>query len=61
MLDAFFRQFKPFIRFRLVFVFRLYVYYLTGFSKIYQSTGLEPKHKGKTKSYECWDLTKNYI
>ena len=48
--DAFFRQIKSFLRFRLAFVFGLQTYYLIGFSKIYQSKGLKPKNKGHLKS-----------
>ena len=46
-------------RFRLTFVFGLQTYHLIDFSKIYQLKGLEPKNKGKTNSYEQFDLTKN--
>ena len=56
--NAFFRQIKLFMRFRLVFVFGLQTYHLIDFSKIYQLKGLEPKNKGLTKSHDilCVDF-----
>ena len=40
------------------FIFGLQTLQLIDLSKIYQLKGLEPKNKGHTNFYECFDLTK---